>query len=152
MSVKYCAISAAYSKNSGTEGDISKRSSQCACTRGGTAWRASPSAFARKAPQKGLQEEEVEHGTFRTALPQASGKMDTPSGVMRGDDAHFGAAAKGLEELDELLRGPHVAQEESWCRMRGCVEGLGDIQGQNMILLLSPLQSALCQKHWSRRC
>ena len=35
--------------------------------------------------------------------------------------------------------------------MRGCVESLGDIKGQDMILLLSPLQLALGQKHRSRR-
>ena len=31
--------------------------------------------------------------------------------------------------------------------MRGAVEGLGDIKGQDMIPLLSPLQFTLCHKH-----
>ena len=70
---------------------------------------------------------------------------------MRADDAHYGAAAKGLEELDELLRDSHVAPEESQCPMRSCFDGVGDIQGQDMILLVSPLQCALGHKHWSRR-
>ena len=111
-----------------------------------------PLGFAGKALQKGIQEEEVEHGTFRPALLEASVEADARSGAMRGDDAHRGTAAKGLEELDEFLRDPHVAQEESQCPMRGCVESLGDIKGEDMILLLPPLQSALGQRHRSRRC
>ena len=110
-----------------------------------------PLGFAGKASQKGHEEKDEEHGPFRTARPQAPMEADTRSGAMRGDDAHCGTAAKGLEDLDELLRNPHVAQEESQCPMRGCVEALGDMKGQDMILLPSPLQSALGQKHRSRR-
>ena len=52
-----------------------------------------------------------------------------------------------MEELYKLLPDVHVAHEESQCPMRGGVEGLGDIKGQDIILLLPPLQSALCREH-----
>ena len=69
-------------------------------------------SLAGKAPQEGFQEEEVEHGTLRTALPQASVESNARCGAMRGDDAHHRPAAEGVEEPNELLREPHVAQEE----------------------------------------
>ena len=72
-----------------------------------------PLCFAGKASQEGHQEEEVEHGTLRTALPQASVKRNARCGAMRSDNAHCGAAAEGMEELGELLRDPHVVLEES---------------------------------------
>ena len=106
-----------------------------------------PLGFAGKAPQEGFQEEEVEHGAFRVALPQTSMEADARGGTMRCDNPHYGAAAKGMEELYKLLRDPNVAQEESQCPMWGGVEGFGDTKGQDMILLLSPLPSALRQKH-----
>ena len=102
-----------------------------------------PLGFAGKVLQKGLHEEEVEHGTFRTALPQAAVEADAWSGAMRGDDAHCGGGVKGSEHLDELLPDPHVAQKESQCPIRGCVESLAHIKGEDMILLLPPLQLAL---------
>ena len=101
-----------------------------------------PLDFVGKAPQEWFQEEEVEHGTFRAALSQASIEANARGGTMRCDNAHCGAATKGMEKLCKLLRDPHVAQEESQSPMRGGVEGLGDIKGQDMILLLSPLRCA----------
>ena len=69
-------------------------------------------SIARKAPQEGFQEEEVEHGTLRTALPQALVESNARRGAMRSDDAHHRPAPEGMEEPEELLRDPHVAQEE----------------------------------------
>ena len=103
--------------------------------------------FAGKASQEGLQEEEVEHGAFRTALPQASVDTNARRGATWSDNAHRGAAAEGMEVLDELLRNPHVAQEKCQCPMQGRVESLGDIEGQDMILLLFSLQPSV---RWAR--
>ena len=68
-----------------------------------------PSGFAGKAPQEGLQEEELGYGAFRAALPKASVEADARSGAMCGDNAHHVAVAKGMKELNELLQAPHVA-------------------------------------------
>ena len=102
-----------------------------------------PLGFAGKGSQQGLREEEVEHCAFRTALAQAPVETNARRGAMHSDNAHCGAAAGGMEELHELLRDPHVAQEKCQCLMRGPVESLGDIKDQDMILLLSLLQPAL---------
>ena len=45
-------------------------------------------SLAGKAPQEGLQEEEVEHGAFRTALPQAPVEANARCGAMCSDDVH----------------------------------------------------------------
>ena len=66
-------------------------------------------SLANKASQQGLQEDEVEHGTFRAALPRAPVEADARHGAMCGDGAHRGAATEGVEELDELLWDRHVA-------------------------------------------
>ena len=100
-------------------------------------------SLAGKAPQEGLQEEEVEHGAFRTALPQAHVEANARCGAMCGDDAHQGSATEGVEEPDDLLWDPYVAYEKRQRSMRGCVECLGDVKGQEMILLVSTRQPAL---------
>ena len=66
-------------------------------------------------------------------------EWDAWGGTVRCNNAHHGAAAKGMEEVYKLLQDPHVAHEESQSPVRGGVEGLGDIKGFDMILLLSPL-------------
>ena len=76
---------------------------------------------------------------------------DARGGAVRGDNAHCGAAIEGMEELDELLRNLHVAQEESQSPMRRNVERLGDMKGRDVILLLTPLQSTLCHEQWGCR-
>ena len=106
--------------------------------------------FACKASQEGLQEEEVEHGAFRTALPQAPAETNARRGAICGDNAHRGAAAEGMEELAEVFSDPPVAQEKCQRPMRGRVKNLGNIKGQDMILLLSTLQPALGQEHLGR--
>ena len=74
--------------------------------------------LAGKAPQERFQEEEVEHGTLRTALPQAPVAPNARCWAVRSDDAHQRPAAEGLEEPDELLRDPHLTQEERQRPMR----------------------------------
>ena len=106
-----------------------------------------PLASAGKAPQEGLQEEEVEHSAFRATLPQATMEADARGGAVRCENAHCGATTEGMAELDELLQDPHVAQEEGESPMWGGVESLGNIKDQDAILLVTPLQSALCQEH-----
>ena len=49
--------------------------------------------FAGKAPQESFEEEEVEHGTLRTALPQAPVGPDARCWAMRTDDVHKRPAA-----------------------------------------------------------
>ena len=68
--------------------------------------------LAGKAPQESFQEEEVEHGALRAALPQAPQEPNARRWAVRSEDAHKRPAAEGVEEPDELLRDPHVAQEE----------------------------------------
>ena len=43
--------------------------------------------------------EEVEHGAFRAALPQAPIEADARGGTVRCNNAHCGATTKGMEEL-----------------------------------------------------
>ena len=68
--------------------------------------------LAGKAPQERFQEEEVGHGTLRTALLQAPVEPNARRWAVRSDDAHQRPAAEGVEAPDQLLRDPHVAQEE----------------------------------------
>ena len=88
-----------------------------------------PFGSAGKAPQEGLQEEEVKYGSFRVALPEVLMEADARAGTVRCNNAQRGAAANGMDQLYKLLRDPHVAQEESHNPMRDGVEGLGDITG-----------------------
>ena len=110
-----------------------------------------PLGLAGEAPQEGLQEEEVEHGALRTALPQAPVDANASCGAMCGDDVHQGSATEDVQEPDQLPRDPHVAYEKRQRSMQSCVECLGDVKGQDMILLLSTLQPALVQEHRGRR-
>ena len=96
--------------------------------------------FAGKPPEERFQEEEVEHGTLHTALPQAPVEPNARRWAGRSDDAHQRPAAEGVEEPDELLRDPHVAQEKRQRPMRRCVKCLGYVEGQDVILLLLTLQ------------
>ena len=57
-----------------------------------------------------------------------------------------------MEELDELLWDPHVAQEESHSHMRDSVEGLGDINGQDVVLFVTLPKPALCQEYQGGCC
>ena len=85
--------------------------------------------LAGKASQERFQEEEVEHGTLRTALPQAPVEPNARRLAVHSDDAHQGPAAEGVEEPDELLRDRHVAQEERQRPMQRCVKCLGNVKG-----------------------
>ena len=97
------------------------------------------------------QEEEVEHGTLRIALAQAPVEPNARRWALRSDDEHQRPAAESLEEPDELLQDPHVAQQECQRPMRRCVKCLGHVEGQDVILLLLTLQPALGQEHRGTR-
>ena len=60
----------------------------------------------------------MEHSAFRATLQQATMEADAWGGAVRRDNAHCGATTEGMEELDELLRKPHVAQEENQSPMQ----------------------------------
>ena len=66
---------------------------------------------------------------------------------MHSGNAHCGGTTEGVEELNELLWDPHVAREEGQSPMRGGVESLGDIKGQDVVLFLTSLKPALCQEY-----
>ena len=63
------------------------------------------------------------------------------------DNAHCRATLEGVEELDELLRDLHVAQEESLRAIWRVVKGLVDIKGQDVIRLLTSLKPMLRQEY-----
>ena len=66
---------------------------------------------------------------------------------MRGDDAQPGAPVEEEQKLDDLWRHGEVAQDEVGGAMRGGVEGLAGVEGENVVGP-SPLELPLRHEHW----
>ena len=81
-------------------------------------------------PEQGLQEERVQQGALRVALPDAAQHVDWP---VCGDDAQPGAGVEEEQEVDDLQRHGEVAQDEVEGAVRGGVEGLAGVEGENVV-------------------
>ena len=127
---------------------ISGGSSQYACTRGGTAWRASAWTLRTRLSSRGSRRR---RSSFRLPCRRPRWRRMLGGGAVRRDNAQCGATPEGMKVLDKLLRDPHVAPEESHCPVRGNIESLGNIEGQDMILLLTPLQPTVSCEHQGYR-
>ena len=66
---------------------------------------------------------------------------------MRGDDAQPGARVEEEQEVDDLWRHREVAQDEVEGAVRGGVEGLAGVEGEDVVGP-SPLELPLRHEQW----
>ena len=84
-------------------------------------------------PQSGLQEERLQQGVFRAALPDAAQHVDGLCHPVRGDDAQPGTCVEEQQEVDDLRRHGKVAQDEVEGAVRGGVEGVAGVDGEGVV-------------------
>ena len=80
--------------------------------------------------------------------------MDGPCQPVRGDDAQPGTRVEEEQEVNVLRWHGEVAQNEVEGAVRGGVEGLAGVKGENLVGP-SPLELPLCHeqgggRYWSR--
>ena len=84
-------------------------------------------------PEQGLQEVRIQQGAFRVALPDAAQHVDGLCKPMRGDDTQPGARVEEEREVDDLWRHEEVAYDEVEGAVRGGVEGLAGVEGEDVV-------------------
>ena len=84
-------------------------------------------------PEQGLQEERVQQGAFVVALPDAAQHVDGLSQPLRGDDGQPGTRVEEEQEVDDLRRHGEVAEDEVEGAVRGGVEGLAGVEGEDVV-------------------
>ena len=77
--------------------------------------------------------------------------MDGLRQPVRGDNAQPGTCVEGEQEVNDLRRHGEVAQDEIECAVRGCVEGLAGVEGEDVVGP-SPLELLLRHEQGGGRC
>ena len=98
-------------------------------------------------PEQGLQEERVQQGALGVALPDAAQHVDRLREPVCGDDVQPGARVEEEQEVDDLRQHGGVAQDEVEGAVRGGVEGLAGVEGENVVGP-SPLELPLRHEQW----
>ena len=84
-------------------------------------------------PEQGLQEERVQQGALGVPLPDTAQHLDELCQPVRGDDAQPGARVEEEQEVDDLRRHGEVAQVEVEGPVRGGVEDLAGVEGEDVV-------------------
>ena len=84
-------------------------------------------------PEQQLQDERAQQGALGVALPDAAQHVDRLRWPVCGDDAQPGARVEKEQEVDDLRRHGEVAQDEVEGAVRGSVEGLAGVEGENLV-------------------
>ena len=84
-------------------------------------------------PEQGLQEERVQQGVFRVALRDAAQHVDGRRQPVHGDNAQPGACVEKEQEVDDLWGHGELAQDGVEGAVRGGVEGLAGVEGEDVV-------------------